>query len=578
MNQSPDREFKRDSHLWSQVQRLIRTSYEMNSAPDVRTVLQCALPFACELARTDAAQVHLRGDPPVAFSYGRGELHATRFSVEFLAHVGTGRDPAMVTSDVLSHFGFDETWADGGLVFSLHAGDGQLLGVLLLRTGKMPQQTTYGLLEHFTHLIAVCVEKMRWMEAVERRQVEFEDQLQRLRALADEARSATEAKSAFLASITHEIRTPLGVILGFADLALDHPALPEETRNYILSIKQNGQQLSRMLGEVLDLSKIEAARMEVESVRFPLRPMLDEVISSMELTAKERGLELKLEIPTSIPRIVRTDPTRLRQILLNLIGNAFKFTTHGHVAVRTKFQEIPAVGAHGRLEFEVEDTGTGIPPESQEKLFQPFVQLDRSASRRFGGAGLGLCLSKQLVQALGGELYLKESRVGAGSTFAFSIDSGPFEGELVGSGRQAGGKRKVLPGPAIELSNLSGKRILVVEDSEDNQLLIQRYLTAVGVQVELASNGAEGVEKASSQGYDLVVMDIQMPGMDGHQAARILRQSGFSKPIVALTAHAFKEDRDRALASGFDEYLTKPINRLSLLKTLDQQLSGPTLH
>ncbi|NJM09651.1 MAG: response regulator [Bdellovibrionaceae bacterium] len=276
---------------------------------------------------------------------------------------------------------------------------------------------------------------------------------------------------------------------------------------------------------------------------------------------------------------MRTDPTRLRQILTNLIGNAIKFTEKGHVTLSVRMASPPKAGTPVRLEFTVADTGIGIPSELKEKLFQPFTQLEVSTSRRFGGTGLGLTLSKQLVQALGGDLSLQTSVVGQGSTFAFSVSAGTFEGDLVMDGR-------CVPGPAVaqpyahqdEQQVFNGKRVLVIEDSEDNQLLISRYLGAVGIQVDLASNGFEGLEKLEKSLYDLVVLDIQMPGMDGHQVARTLRDKGFVQPIIALTAHAFKEDRERAFRNGINEYLTKPINRSVLLRTLSNRLGASPLH
>jgi len=401
----------------------------------------------------------------------------------------------------------------------------------------------------------------------------------RLTVAAAEAAEANQAKSAFLANVSHEIRSPLGVMLGFADLALDAPDLTEETRAYISAIRRNGQQVTEILGEVLDLSKIEASRMEIEEIRFPLVPMLSEVISFLDLHAREKGISLSLEKIGALPKVVKTDPTRLRQVLTNLIGNAIKFTEKGHVTLRVRMASPPKAGTPVQLEFTVADTGIGIPPELKEKLFQPFTQLEVSTSRRFGGTGLGLTLSKQLVQALGGDLSLQSSHVGRGSTFAFTISAGTFEGDMVMDSTSAAAP--TVPQSAAQPEGheeFAGKKVLVIEDSEDNQMLISRYLTAVGIQVEVASNGFEGIEKAESANYDLLVLDIQMPGMDGHQVARTLREKGFAQPIIALTAHAFKEDRERAFRSGFNEYLTKPINRVVLLKTLGHRLGSPALH
>lgn len=401
----------------------------------------------------------------------------------------------------------------------------------------------------------------------------------RLTVAADAAAEANRAKSVFLANISHEIRTPLGVILGFADLVLDKPDLSADAKGYVSAIRRNAEQLSGILGEVLDLSKIEASRMELEEIRFPLMPVLSEVVSFLDLHAREKGLALSLERKGPLPRSVKTDPTRLRQILTNLIGNAIKFTEQGFVKVSVRMSSKPEAGTPLQLEFSVSDTGIGIPPDLRDRLFRPYSQAEASTTRRFGGTGLGLMLSKKLAHALGGDLNLQASEAGHGSTFVFTIAAGIFEGELVSDSKPesrggAGAKEERGGEPGI----FEGKRVLLVEDSEDNQLLIKHYLNAVGIEVEIANNGFEGLAKLANSPFDLVVLDIQMPGMDGHQCARSMRDGGYLKPIIALTAHAMKEDRDEAFKSGFSEYLTKPINRVVLMKTLGQRLGAPALH
>jgi PAS domain S-box-containing protein len=401
----------------------------------------------------------------------------------------------------------------------------------------------------------------------------------RLTETADAAAEANKAKSAFLASISHEIRTPLNVILGFADLALDKADLSADTKGYISSIRRNAEQLSEFLGEILDLSKIEASRLEIEEIHFPLVPMISEVISFLDLHAREKNLDLSLEKIGPLPKLVKTDPTRLRQILTNIISNAVKFTERGFVKVGVRMTSAPKPGIPLQVEFTVTDSGIGISEERREKLFTPYTQAERSTTRQFGGTGLGLHLSKQLAQALGGDLILASSQLGQGSTFTFTVSGGTFDGELIGEGKSGSGKPVTSPSAHSENHEVfEGKKILLIEDSEDNQTLIKHYLTAVGLQVDVANNGFDGLEKVDKDHYDLIVLDIQMPGMDGHQVARSLREQGFSRPIVALTAHAFKEDREKAFQNGFNEYLTKPINRVALLKTLGQRLNSAELH
>ncbi len=396
---------------------------------------------------------------------------------------------------------------------------------------------------------------------------EFRELENKLKATADEASEASRNKSRFLANVSHEIRTPLGVILGFADLALDCKDLPKEARGYIQAIRRNGRQLAELLGEVLDMSKIEASRMEIENIRFALGPFLREIIASMGVSAREKGLLLKVERHGPLPKYIKTDPTKLRQVLVNLLSNAIKFTEHGSVTLGVRMLSEAVAGIPVQLEFSVVDTGIGISDELKERLFQPFVQAEASISRKYGGTGLGLSLSRELAFILGGSLSLSQSASGEGSTFVFCMTCGEMESEIVMPSMD-------IPCESEGICHLRGKRVLVVEDSEDNQVLISRYLAAAGLNVELARDGREGIEKARSQDFDLVVMDIQMPGMDGHEAARTLRAGGFQKPIIALTAHAFKEDRERAFANGFSEYLTKPINRSTLLRTLDQKISS----
>lgn len=402
----------------------------------------------------------------------------------------------------------------------------------------------------------------------------------RLTEAAAAAAEANKAKSAFLANISHEIRTPLGVILGFADLALDKPDLSADTKGYISSIRRNGEQLSEILGEVLDMSKIEASRMEIEEIRFPLVPMLSEVVTFLDLHAREKGLALSLDKVGPLPKAVKTDPTRLRQILTNLISNAIKFTEAGFVKVGVRMVSPAIAGTPLQLEFTVSDSGIGISKEMGEKLFRPFIQAEASTARRYGGTGLGLHLSKQLANALGGDLTLQASDAGHGCTFLFTVAAGTFDGELMSDAKSSSVGPSV-PQPfenAQDREVFEGKRVLLIEDSEDNQTLIKHYLSAVGIQVEVANNGFDGLEKIAGGEYDLIVLDIQMPGMDGHEVAKNLREQGYSQPIIALTAHAFKEEREKAFRNGFNEYLTKPINRMMLLKTLSNRLGSPALH
>ncbi|MEO5729841.1 MAG: response regulator, partial [Byssovorax sp.] len=392
---------------------------------------------------------------------------------------------------------------------------------------------------------------------------------QEVERLARAAEAANITKSQFLANMSHEIRTPLGVILGFADLALDASQSPEEARNYLTGIKRNGQQLLEILGDILDLSKIEANKLEIERVTFSLDGLLDDVAASLDLRAREKGIGLRFVKDAYLPQLIRTDPTRLRQIFVNLVGNAIKFTERGEVSIECNALSPSEDGATRKLSFLVKDTGIGISPEQRSKLFQPFVQADSTMTRKFGGTGLGLLLSQQLARALDGDLDLAQSELGKGSWFRFTIVVGTVQAQPEESepDRTEVAHPVSVPAPDNGLP-LAGMHILLVEDSEDNQILVSRYLRVAGALVELADNGLDAVEKATEGSYDVILMDIQMPVLDGHESTARLRKAGYTRPIIALTAHAMREERERALKGGFDNYLTKPLQRGALIQTL----------
>jgi PAS domain S-box-containing protein len=374
----------------------------------------------------------------------------------------------------------------------------------------------------------------------------------------DEAIRANELKSAFLANMSHEIRTPLGAMIGFADLLRD-PTISDDERNTFIDIMtRNGHQLSHLIDDILDLSKVESGHLTVEKIETDLYQVAGEVVSLLSVKAKEKGLSLQLQMDSSVPSSFVTDPLRLRQILLNIIGNAIKFTSSGEVTVTAHSPR------KDEICIEVTDTGVGIPEKDITKLFQVFHQADESVTRKYGGTGLGLALSKALAQALGGDVILKQSHVLKGSTFQVFIRSA-----AVAQAPQF----PVSTNDGITLTDLEGLqnvKILIVEDAPDNQALIRKVLSNAGIVLEFASNGMEGVEKALSNQYDLILMDIQMPIMDGYTATQKLRDSGFRKPIIALTAHAMNEARIKCLNVGCTDYLTKPLEAARLLATVQR--------
>lgn len=379
----------------------------------------------------------------------------------------------------------------------------------------------------------------------------------------EEAKIANQAKSRFLSNMSHEIRTPLGVIQGFSELALDPSVSPLERKEYLETVRRNAHALSKLLGEILDLSKIEAGRIDIEKTKFPLLELVNEIVQALDLQAKTKGIGLKFQVVDPFPGTIVSDPIRVRQILLNLVSNSIKFTSVGEVEITAQL----AANQNDILEFFVRDTGVGIHPDHQPRLFQAFMQADSSITRKFGGTGLGLNLSKKLAQALGGDLVLVSSKEGEGSIFKFSLDAGHLSDEdFVARSSTKTAFSDATPLKFIE--ELSGLRVLLVEDSVDNQRLFSRYLNLAGAFVEVASNGAEGVEKARRFDFDVILMDLQMPTLDGYAATKILRANGNSVPIVALTAHAAKEEQQDALKKGFSHYLTKPLSPNLLVKTL----------
>lgn len=378
-----------------------------------------------------------------------------------------------------------------------------------------------------------------------------------------EADRANQAKTQFLANMSHEIRTPIGTIMGFADLLNDPSTKEAERKTFAMIIERNSQQLLRLIDDILDLSKVEAGKLTVEKARLSMVEFLTELNSTMELKAREKGIEFRLNVEGSIPDAIRSDRIRLGQILNNLIGNAIKFTDQGWVKLRV-YQK-----GSNCLEFAVSDSGIGLSEEQKGRLFQAFGQADSSTTRRFGGSGLGLVLAKRLCEALGGSLRLDWSELGRGSRFVAEIEFEPID-----SARAiAMGDVKFNENARLKVTKhvpLKGMHIALVEDSPDNRALLEYFLRDSGAEVVMAEDGREGVQKVLQEQPDAVIMDIQMPNMDGHEATRRLREKGFAKPIIALTAHAMREERERCLASGCTDYLTKPLRRDLLLEVLQR--------
>lgn len=382
-----------------------------------------------------------------------------------------------------------------------------------------------------------------------------------------EAERANATKSAFLANMSHEIRTPLGAILGFSDLLRDPNLGNEEKMGYLDIISRNGKALTRVIDDILDLSKVEAGHLEIEKTAFRIHDVLSEIVSLFSETVKAKDLYLTLTIDSDVPSVVLSDPARLRQILINIIGNAVKFTTVGGIKVKVESQPVSERAA--KIVISVTDTGPGLMRSQQKKLFQPFTQADNTTTRKFGGTGLGLALSRRLAQAMGGNISISACKIRLGCTFQISIEVGLPVSEVVLPIEAAPMEARDTTKPQAQ-ALLHNARVLLVEDALDNQVLIKRILTKNGATVDVANNGLEGMRKAleDKNRYNIVFMDIQMPIMDGYEAIQKMRASGYRGPVFALTAHAMAEERKKTQAAGYDGHLTKPLDSDALIQTV----------
>lgn len=371
------------------------------------------------------------------------------------------------------------------------------------------------------------------------------------------AEHASQAKNLFLANMSHEIRTPLNAILGFSELLQDPNLSEQDKQHYLDIVRRTGSNLTTIINDILDISKVEAEHVEIEMASFSLPALLKDLSLLLEMRCKQKGLLLEFHAKGEISTFIFSDSLRLRQILLNIIGNAIKFTEQGSVVVT--YQVV-----NKQLVFTVTDSGAGISPEQAERLFKPFSQGDDSVRKKYGGTGLGLILSQRLAQLMGGDVGLLQSEAGRGSTFFVKVAYSPAtqqEVDLLSQTEQD----QTLKAAAEKLRN---KKILVVEDTIENQLLIRLYLEKLGIEVDLANNGLDGVEKVLSQDYDAVLMDMQMPIKDGYEATQELRAKGKTLPIIALTGYAMKGDREKCIAVGCSDYFSKPIDRNKLIHVI----------
>jgi CheY-like chemotaxis protein/nitrogen-specific signal transduction histidine kinase len=413
----------------------------------------------------------------------------------------------------------------------------------------------------------------------------MEESIRRANQMAFAAEAACRAKSEFLATMSHEIRTPMNGVIGFTGLLAETNLSPEQ-REHVEIIRSSGETLLTLINDILDFSKIEANRMELEGAPFDLRAVVQQTLALLKTRAAAKNLHLRSVIAESVPATVIGDVTRLRQVLLNLAGNAIKFTERGEVTVEISRPELRVSCFSVEenpgtidLHFTVRDTGIGIPPDRINRLFKPFTQIDSSTTRRFGGTGLGLAISKKLCELMGGGIRI-ESTPGFGSAFHFTIQTQlsatpiaeSSDMPAAGATRPASGGTRVPGGLTVKL------RVLLVEDNRVNQTLALSLLRKANCVARLAEDGREAIELLKSEDFDLVLMDVCMPEMDGYEATRRIRagECGHGVQgifIAAMTANAMEGDRDRCLQSGMDDYLSKPISKEELLVLLNRELT-----
>ena len=492
------------------------------------------------------------------YTHTDGKVHRrVPFGCYKIGRIAAGKETKFITNDVTHdprvH---NRDWAQQlGLVsfagYRLKSADDEHMGVLALFSQDVISEKEDALLESVAATTAQVIQMARAEES--------------LLLAKEQAEAANVAKSEFLANMSHEIRTPMNVIIGFSDI-LAQEDISAEQREYLKTICSAGENLLSIINDILDFTKIEAGKLKVELVECSPDQILTYIDSMMRPLAIEKGLGFETIQVGPVPNMIRTDPLRLRQCLINIISNAVKFTEEGYVRIKVSSENI---SQKCFIKIAVEDTGIGIPEDKHKIIFESFTQADGSTTRKYGGTGLGLTITHKLVQLLGGEIVVT-SEPDKGSVFTLLVPAGLSPDEAAAQPDLCLQEKKRVVKHAVEntsTAKFAGK-LLVVEDNPSNQMLVEIILKKMGFDVVIADNGAQAVEKATSQSFDIILMDMQMPVMNGYQATEILRQKGIGTPIIAFTAHALKGDAEKCLAAGCDDYLPKPVTKENLQKML----------